>query len=616
MSLFTELKRRNVFKVAIAYAVATWLLLQIVDLVLDNINAPEWVMQVFMLGLAVGFPIAIIIAWAFEVTPDGVVLAKNVDQKQSISQLTGHQLNRGIIMILSVGIVFLLTDKFRDEIFSGPDTSDNYTEETGKTAPPSGATGGNKSIAVLPFRDMSSAQDQAYFGEGIAEELLNALVKIDGLDVASRTSSFSLTGENLDIPAIAARLGVDHILEGSIRTAGQQVRVTAQLIEVSNDVHLWSEAYDGSLDDIFKIQDEITSQITAALKIQLGSEGLAPASDLLTNNAEAYQLYLQGRHLWRQRNSAGLSEAIRLFKEAVRLDPEFHRAWSNLAIAYLNMPDYDRSYSVEEGFERGLEAAEKALEIWPESTEALIITANYNEYNCNLSEAARLFEKAIAFNPDDPTAHHWYAILLSTAGRTAQALEHIQIARRIDPLISAVIGIEAEIRRNMGDYAQAEELSRTASSLGMYGGSLYPVGMNYLSAGEIEKGIALIEEGWSGESPTTAAGRELFIQALTDPSKQEAFERYIGKADESQSFLTVDNLQFLTILGSSYAFDYQADAECVILDSSIWAESFSEQRKTPEFFKFMQRAGAVEYWREFGWPDDCASMDQSLAECK
>jgi TolB-like protein/Flp pilus assembly protein TadD len=616
MSFFTELKRRNIFKVAIAYAVATWVLLQIVDLVLDNINAPEWVMQVFMLGLAVGFPIAIIIAWAFEVTPDGVVLAKNVDQKQSISQRTGYQLNRGIIMILSVGIVFLLTDKYRDEIFSELDTNDNYTEETGKTAPPSGSIEGNKSIAVLPFRDMSSAQNQAYFGEGIAEELLNALVKIDGLDVASRTSSFSLTGENLDIPAIAARLGVDHILEGSIRTAGQQVRVTAQLIEVSNDVHLWSETYDGSLDDIFKIQDEITSQITAALKVQLGSEGLAPASDLLTNNAEAYQLYLQGRHLWRQRNSAGLSEAIRLFKEAVRLDPEFHRAWSNLAIAYLNMPDYDRSYSAEEGFERGLEAAEKALEIWPESTEALIITANYNEFNCNTSEAARLYEKAITLNPDDPTAHHWYAILLSSAGHTAQALEHIQIARRIDPLISAVIGIEAAIRRNMGDYAQAEELSRTASSLGMYGGSLYPVGMNYLYAGNIERGKALIEDGWDGEDPVVAAGRPLFLQALTDPDKQAAFENQTGPAEDSQSYAVSDNVEFLSILGSSYVFEYLAELDCPLIASVLWSEPFMEQRKTPAFFELMERAGAVEYWREFGWPDDCASLDQSLAECE
>ena len=416
MSFFNELKRRNVFKVGIAYSVASWLGLQIIDLVLENINAPEWVMQVFLLGTAVGLPIALIVAWAFEVTPDGVKLQKDVDRSKSISHRTGNQLNRGIIMILSMAIVLLLTDRFRDEIFGEPEVGDVDTEITSGTADDPAEADANVSIAVLPFRDMSAAQDQAYFGEGIAEELLNALVKVDGLDVASRTSAFSLAGEKLDIPAIAARLGVNHILEGSIRTSGQQVRVTAQLIEVSNDVHLWSETYDGSLDDIFKIQDEITDKITDALKLQLGGGELTSSSEVLTTNAEAYQLYLQGRHLWRQRSAASINEAIRLFNQAVELDPGFSRAWSNLAVAYLNQPDYDRSYNPEEGMERGLMAAEKALEISPQSTEALIIKANYKLDHCNVAESARLYETAIGMNPNDPTAHHWYAILLSMGG--------------------------------------------------------------------------------------------------------------------------------------------------------------------------------------------------------
>jgi TolB-like protein/Tfp pilus assembly protein PilF len=611
VSFFTELKRRNVFKVAVAYSVASWLILQIVDLVLENINAPDWVMQVFMLGLAVGFPIAIIIAWAFEVTPEGVKLEKNVDRNLSIAKKTGHQLNRGIIVILSMIVVLLLTERFRDEVAQQRETATPSSESSTDAA----EIDTGKSIAVLPFRDMSANQDQAYFGEGIAEELLNALVKIDDLHVASRTSAFSLADENLDIPTIASRLGVDHILEGSIRTSGQKVRVTAQLIEVSKDVHLWSETYDGSLDDIFKIQDQITSQIADAMKIQLGGEHLAPISATLTSNAEAYQLYLQGRHLWRQRNAGSLKEAIRLFKDAVELDPAFHRAWSNQAIAYLNLPDYDRSYSVSESYELGLAAAEKALEIWPESTQALIITANYHQLHCDFSEAARLFKTAISYNPEDPTAHHWYAILLHTAGHTKLALEHIRKARQIDPLISAVIAIEAEVSGTLGEYERAGELHRAASSLGLYGGSLYPVGMNFLHAGEFEQGIELIRDGWVGEAPSLAGGRELFIQALLDPSKQQAFEEYIGKADESQPYQTFDNLYFLTILGSPYTFEHQADVKCVMADGQLWNESFKAQRSTPEFFEFMERAGIVEYWREFGWPDDCASLDQSLAEC-
>jgi len=615
MSFFNELKRRNVFRVGIAYAVAAWLLLQIVDLVLENINAPDWVMQVFMLGMAVGFPIAIIVAWAFEMTPDGVKLQKDVDRNESIARHTGHQLNRGIIVILSMAIVLLLTDRFRDEIFGGPEPEEAKTESTIITEVTPGSGNSKKSIAVLPFRDMSAARDQAYFGEGIAEELLNALVKIDGLEVASRTSAFSLANENLDIPAIAARLGVEHILEGSIRTAGQQVRVTAQLIDVSKDVHLWSETYDGSLDDIFKIQDEITGKISEAMKVQLGSEGPVPSAELLTSNAEAYQLYLQGRHLWRQRSAASLREAVRLFNKAVELDPNFHRAWSNMAVAYLNLPDYDRSYDAVEGFERGLEAAEKALAIYPQSTEALIIKANYSTFHCNVSDGARLYESAIAFNPDDPTAHHWYAITLQTAGRTALALEQINAAKNIDPLISAVLAVESGLYRTLGDYTRAEELQLAASTLGFYGGSLYPLGAIYLLAGETEKGKALIEKGWVGEDPEQVITRQLFLQALDDPQKQAQFEQHLGKASNNYSYATFNNMEYLALLGSDYVFDYQSDVNCVLLDPAIWFESFREQRKSPEFFEMMERAGMVEYWREFGWPDDCASLDQDLAEC-
>jgi TolB-like protein/Flp pilus assembly protein TadD len=615
MSFFSELKRRNVFKVGIAYSVACWLLLQIVDLVLENINAPDWVMQVFMLAMAVGLPIALIIAWAFELTPEGIKLEKNVDQSQSIARNTGHQLNRGIIMIFSMAVVLLLTDKFRDEA--------NWTLEPKVAAPTNPASSteatdapnSQKSIAVLPFRDMSSARDQAYFGEGIAEELLNALVKIKGLDVASRTSAFSLANEDLDIPAIAQRLGVANILEGSIRTSGQQVRVTAQLIDVSKDVHLWSETYDGSLNDIFKIQDEITSKITAALKLQLGSENMVPSAELLTSNAEAYQMYLQGRQLWRQRSAVSLREALRLFNRAVELDPGFHRAWSNMAVAYVNLPDYDQSYNENEGHERGLEAAERALAIYPQSTEALIIKANNQHLSCNIAEAARLYETAIASNPADPTAHHWYAILLNAAGRTDLGLEHIQTAKRIDPLISAVIGVEASLYQAMGDYAQAEQLHRNAAALGMNSGSLHDLGMSYLYAGEYDKGIALLRNGWADETPTQAVTRELFLQALENPEKQAAFEQHLGKAVESRTYEAYDNTNYLILLGSAYVFDYQSDLECAVVDYTVWADSFREQRKTPEFFELVERAGMVEYWREFGWPDDCESLDQSLAEC-
>jgi len=614
MSFLKELKRRNVFKVGVAYLVACWLALQIADLVLENIHAPDWVMQVFMLGMAIGFPFALIVAWAFEVTPEGVKLHKNVDPEKSILRHTGHQLNRGIIVILSMAIVLLLTDKFRDELLDAAEPGGDKTEQSSESTGELQADVDTTSIAVLPFRDMSATQDQAYFGEGIAEELLNALVKIKGLDVASRTSSFSLAGENLDTRAIATKLGVNHILEGSVRTSGQKVRVTAQLIDADRDVHLWSETYDGSLDDIFKIQDEITGKIAAELKVQLVGNDQPTSTKLLTENAQAYQLYLQGRHLWRQRNGASIRDAIELFKQAVQLDPGFARAWSNLAIAYVNLPNYDPSYDANQGMELGLDAAEHALNLAPRSSEALLIKANYMDFHCDKAEAARLYKQAISYNPEDPTAHHWYASFLEQAGRSSLALEHIQIARALDPLISAVMAVEGLIYQDMGDYSRANELFRKAASLG-FGDSSFWLGMNYIYAGEIEKGKALIEESLPGVGPDMTTTRRLFLQALTDPSKRAAFENHIGVADKSNLYLVILNTNLLSILDPPHVFEYLADMECPSQGWGVWAPRFREQRGTPEFFELMQRAGNVDYWREFGWPDDCASLDQALAEC-
>jgi TolB-like protein/Tfp pilus assembly protein PilF len=606
MSFFEELKRRNVFRVGIAYGVAAWVLLQVADLVLENINAPDWVIQAMMLMVG-------LIAWAYEMTPEGIKKEADVDRSQSVTGDTGRKMDRIIIGFLVIAVAVLLYRQTGVQPVVEP-TFEATQETLSSEAANITAETDRKSIAVLPFRDMSAAGDQAYFGEGIAEELLNSLVKINGLKVASRTSAFSLAGENLDIPSIAERLDVAHILEGSIRTSGQQVRVTAQLIDVSEDVHLWSETYDGSLNDIFKIQDEITSKITAAMKVQLGETQLLATSDLLTSNAEAYQLYLQGRHLWRQRNGPALLQAQKLFERAVELDPEFHQAWSNLAVVYLNLPDYDSSFDTEEEFDRGLVAANRALDIEPNSTEALIIKAEYQMFHCQIADGARLYEQAIASNALDPTAHHWYSITLAAAGHLEKALQHIQLARAIDPLISAVIATEATLHRDSGDYDTARTMHREAAALGIYGGSMSGVGLDYLIAGEIQKGKDLFMESTRTNATEAETRNRLFLEALQDGDKVETFIQYVGFADKP-SYELVDVMELLAALGSPHVMAYQSRLECPWSEGSLWSEPFREQRATPEFFTFMERAGYVEFWREFGWPDDCASLNQELAEC-
>ena len=434
MSFFTELKQRNVFKVGVAYAVASWLLLQIVDLVLENINTPDWVMQVFMLGLAVGFPIAIIVAWAFEVTPDGVKLQKNVDPNQSIHRHTGHQLNRGIIMILSMAIVLLLTDRFRDEIFGEPEAGDVKTQDTAVTAVDPGAVVAEESIAVLPFINMSDDAQNEYFSDGISEELLNVLVRVKGLRVPSRTSSFTFKGTDKKLAEIGAELQVDHILEGSVRKSGDRIRVTAQLIEVNTDTHLWSETYTRQLDDIFAVQDEIAQAIVSALKVTLTGNDQASIQSRETTSVEAYNKYLLGRHLWNKRSPESLLAATKPLNEAVLMDANYGQAWAALADAYVLIPEFGGG-SVEQYIPLAHEAIERALAINPESARALTTSAYVKfMYDYDLKGAHADIEKAIQIDPGYATAHQWYGELLAVEGQFDAALDQLRLARIADPL--------------------------------------------------------------------------------------------------------------------------------------------------------------------------------------
>ena len=306
MSLFDELTRRNVFRVGIAYAVSAWILLQVADLVLENISAPAWVMQVFMLAIAIGFPLALLFAWAFEMTPEGIKLEKNVDRSQSITHITGQKMNRGITIALAIAVVLLLVDKFTpDEVGPGsvsPEAVQTTESSVERELNPALAAEDEKSIAVLPFVNMSSDPEQDYFADGISEEILNTLAKVSELKVAGRTSSFAFKGKNEDLLEIGKILRVNHILEGSVRKSGNRVRITAQLIKVNDGFHMWSETWDRELNDIFVIQDEISAAILEQLKTQLLGQQLATVK----TDTRAYELYLLAKQRIYERNQASL----------------------------------------------------------------------------------------------------------------------------------------------------------------------------------------------------------------------------------------------------------------------------------------------------------------------
>jgi TolB-like protein len=460
MSFFDELKRRNVFKVGIAYVVACWLMLQIVDLVLENINAPDWVMQVFMLALAVGFPIAIIIAWAFEVTSEGVMLEKNVDRSKSIARHTGQQLNRGIIMILSIAVVFLLTERFRNETtFKSPEKETTVgagqTINTPESEKPTPALS-EKSIAVLPFVNMSSDPEQDYFADGISEEILNALAKVNDLKVAGRTSSFAFKGKNEDLLAIGKVLRVSHILEGSVRKSGTRLRITAQLIKVDDGFHMWSETYDRELSDIFVIQDEISAAILVQLKAQLlGEQSVTAKTD-----TRAYELYLLAKQRIYERNQASLEMAIKLLNEAIGIDEAYAPAYAQLGIA--NILVSDRNYGALPftlAGEKAKRELDMALQLDPHNAEALAGKGLYfRAYELNHQKAVDVLKQALAINPNLVNANAWLATEMDAAGELQAGIRLREQTLKRDPLHFATFSNLQQSYMVMGQSEKALEM--------------------------------------------------------------------------------------------------------------------------------------------------------------
>jgi len=335
MSFFDELRRRNVFRVGIAYVVVAWLTMQVTDVVINNIEAPAWVFQVMMLVLAVGFPIVIIFAWAFEMTPEGIKKEKDVDRTQSVTHKTGRKLDRMIIGIMAVVIAFLVLDRFvlQDERGAQKEVVD--TELVVVEDEPESAADTGPSVAVLPFVNMSDDASNEYFSDGLTETLLHMLAQLPNLHVAARTSSFAFKGQNSSIQEMATALGVAHILEGSVQKAGDRVRITAQLIRADDGFHVWSQNYDRTLEDIFAIQDEIAKDVADALDASLLGGSTEGLHSVETTNLTAYESYLKGLEQQAIYSYASLATAESHFKQALAGDPEFTDARMALARNYL-----------------------------------------------------------------------------------------------------------------------------------------------------------------------------------------------------------------------------------------------------------------------------------------
>jgi TolB-like protein len=343
VSLFEELKRRNVIRVAIAYAITAWLLLQLVDLVLENVNAPDWVMQVFMLALAIGFPLAIFFAWAFELTPEGVKRESEVDRSQSTTSQTGQKLNSLIIGILVVALAWFAWDKFASvPVTAKPvETDQSRVVEAAREQTPN-----NKTIAVLPFVAMSNGADDEYFADGLTEEILNSLAQLPELLITARTSSFHFKGQDVPVQEIAEKLGVGHIVEGSVRRSGNRLRVTAQLVRSSDGFHVWSENYDSTSDDTIQVQEDIAEKIAVAMNVIMDTEKRKAMRRAGLRDVEAFVNYQKARALFEQAHGdvigdAGLIEYLRrankLLETVMEKAPAYPPAYIDHMDLYVHM---------------------------------------------------------------------------------------------------------------------------------------------------------------------------------------------------------------------------------------------------------------------------------------
>jgi adenylate cyclase len=453
LSLFRELKRRNVFRVSIAYIVMAWLVMQITDVILNNIVAPAWVFHVLLLFVAVGFPFAVFFAWAFELTPDGIKREHEVDRSLSITPYTGKKLDRIIIVVLVLALGYFAFDKFI--LSTSRDAA--LAEASARAAAGQEATSGfDRSIAVLPFLNMSDDAGNEYFSDGLSEELLNLLAKIPELKVASRSSSFQFKGEKIDVKEAAQKLNVAHVLEGSVRKSGKQIRITAQLIKADDGYHMWSQTYDRSLDNIFAIQDEISASVVAALKVELLGE--VPKAEVV--NAEAYTLFLKARYLYSKWGKENFESAIEAFRQALIIEPEYAEAWASLSVAYLTQATSGYRPR-DEGLALARDAVERALSYNPGLAAAWArLSLIQSRFEWDWAGAEVSVQKALDLEPNDYRVLSAAGSLSGTLDRLDDALAYYRRILDKEPLELISLYNVAEVLLRQGRLVESEAAFR------------------------------------------------------------------------------------------------------------------------------------------------------------
>ena len=591
----SELRRRNVIRAGAFYAASAWLVVQIATQVFPFFDVPTWTVRWIVVAAVAGFPCLLAFAWFYEITPQGLKRESDVDRTESITRRTGRKLDRWIIAVLLVAIVLLGANQLVQRRDGAPAES---------AAP-------QKSIAVLPFTDLSPAHDQEYFSDGMAEELLNALAKLKDLKVAGRTSSFSFKGRNEDLRAVGKTLGVANILEGSLRKQGDQVRITAQLIQVSDGFHLWSDTYDGDLSDVFALQERIARAIADKLDIVLkggADERIVPVA---TTSAQAYEAYFKATDIFNRRDGAHFGEAIAALERAIELDPKAARLHSRLAAILAIGPTYMPGLAAADAFARAEEHARIASELDPRLAEPYGALSTVYIYSRRFVDALDASMRAKEIDPDDTTSALWRATTLTVLGYRKDGNAALDRLLAIDPKLPTALLWRGVNYAYTGDTINAERLLKGAAQQKL---AFAGLGLSFVAAARHESDEAIRQLSTSFKSLDTNLPQDapevLAAGILGDEAARarglDFVHRYLEGKPAVVSGVLVYSMIRMGDAARALAVvqDAQTSNDAVFM-SLMWSPYGADLRKLPEFPAFARRLGFTAVWDKYGPPDDC-----------
>ena len=513
-SFFSELKRRNVYKVAVAYAVVGWLIAQIATQIFPFLEIPNWIVRFVIMLIAIGFPIALVIAWAFEATPEGIKRTEVADAMHE------HSRGKAWIYVVLIGAAISVALFFLGRYTAGNSAGAARTELPAK------------SIAVLPFDNLSRDPDNAFFAEGVQDEILTRLAKVADLKVIARTSTQKFKSAPENLSDIAKQLGVANILEGSVQKVNDQVRVNVQLINAMTNAHLWAEIYDRKLSDIFAVQSDIAKTVADTLQAKLtGSEKQMMAAQA-TSDTAAYELYHKGRSLWGKRTGDNIPKAIAFYEEAIARDPNYALAYAGLSNAYILAPFYTGT-DRHEANTKAKEAALKALRLDPNLAEAHLALGKVFFFSeIDLAGAIREYKRAIELKPNDADAYHWYSNdTLAALGQFEEAIVEGRRSVELDPLsvvINVDLGVTFYYAHRYDDAARQLRKTLEIDPTSFY--THYNLGILLQVTGDLSGAIAEYEKAKHLGDNTYVS--TLYAQAKAQGGDKDAARRMLSDLDE------------------------------------------------------------------------------------